>query len=733
MKKVTFNHMGTLFQLLYTSLPGAGTFIALDCFFDFPLNRPLGIILIFLFQSFFLLFKKNTWFALSLGILIIHGALFYLFYKIKMPDTFISILLLELTCISLTLFCIYISTRFLLKLLIFIGLLSSLIFFSLYQIPQEKWEVCLTLLYFLLFLAETAENRYIRGTKKISSNTLYLFPLFLVALVLLFFLPTKTTPIRWEYLRALGNAVKEKAIDIASSIEYYITGKDSGFSLSFTGYTTENSLGGTLLSNDSLQLSVKGIQTKSPLYLAGSTYSEYTGKNWIKNEDDETSWEKEYKRSYKDIQFALQESLSTQEEVSAFCNYGSLQIYYEGIKTDSLFIAPITGNINLPSNKSLAAKQKNGLTLKRPEKKGFNYNISFLELDYSNENLQDLLNNPPPADSTSQKRIQNIYHIYTQLPDSLPTRVKELSHSVTAGADTDYEKLKAIEVYLKNYSYTKTPPPPPANQDFIDYFLFEENSGYCTYFATAMAVMARCEGIPTRYVEGFVTPKTMKKNNTPIRITGYNAHAWPEAYISGFGWVAFEPTPGYNTSDGLGWEIKDMNPKTDYNLVSQEKPDTNISDTTEIPTFQDTGGSTWNIKSIVVIVLKILMVLFLILLFFILILVTRNIVRKINYHKKSPYQKILYLMKEILSIGELCHLKLQKGEPLTHYSKRITQTLDTQTYSFIQIVKTFEEIRYGGKEVNSDALHMMEHYFKMLKEQQFEHERFKKIRRLLLG
>lgn len=89
---------------------------------------------------------------------------------------------------------------------------------------------------------------------------------------------------------------------------------------------------------------------------------------------------------------------------------------------------------------------------------------------------------------------------------------------------------------------------PPDNRDFVSWFLLDERQGYCTSFATAMAVMARMVGLPSRYVEGYAaTPDA----DGVARVTQQNAHAWVEIYFTGFGWLPFDPTPGIgNSEDG---------------------------------------------------------------------------------------------------------------------------------------------------------------------------------------
>ena len=141
--------------------------------------------------------------------------------------------------------------------------------------------------------------------------------------------------------------------------------------------------------------------------------------------------------------------------------------------------------------------------------------------------------------------------IWLSLHGGLPARVRELAAEITENAEGHYAKMQALTAYLRGtYPYAEDPAPLPENRDFVDFFLFEEKKGYCTYFATALAVMARTVGIPTRYVQGFIIPETADADGI-YRLTGSSAHAWVEAYIPGLGWLPFEATPRYPAMDTL--------------------------------------------------------------------------------------------------------------------------------------------------------------------------------------
>jgi len=130
---------------------------------------------------------------------------------------------------------------------------------------------------------------------------------------------------------------------------------------------------------------------------------------------------------------------------------------------------------------------------------------------------------------------------YLFLPPDVPDRVRELAIQLTAGEPTPYDRARAIEKYLRSYDYSIDVSRPSLNQDLVDFFLFTIRKGYCDYYASAMVVLARAAGIPARFATGYASG-TFNLNSRRFMITQADAHSWAEIYITGIGWVPFEPT-----------------------------------------------------------------------------------------------------------------------------------------------------------------------------------------------
>lgn len=148
--------------------------------------------------------------------------------------------------------------------------------------------------------------------------------------------------------------------------------------------------------------------------------------------------------------------------------------------------------------------------------------------------------------------LKSVYENYTQLPQNISERVYNLAQSITEGKESHYDKALAIEQYFHNsdYVYELNPPRIPSGADAIDFFLFESRKGFCIHYASAMVVLARACGLPARYSEGYVADEFDSSIGRFV-VRDKDAHAFPEIYIPGYGWMVFEPTVSVMEQDAL--------------------------------------------------------------------------------------------------------------------------------------------------------------------------------------
>ena len=139
--------------------------------------------------------------------------------------------------------------------------------------------------------------------------------------------------------------------------------------------------------------------------------------------------------------------------------------------------------------------------------------------------------------------------------------IQALADEITAGLKYDYQKAEAIEQFFHSSGFMyDLMYEPPEESDTPEYFLFESKTGICSDFATAYTLLARAAGLTVRYTEGFVMQPSESTPNMYFIYTD-NAHAYPEVYISGAGWMVYEPTPASIISTGS--ENDNKNKRTD--------------------------------------------------------------------------------------------------------------------------------------------------------------------------
>jgi transglutaminase-like putative cysteine protease len=191
---------------------------------------------------------------------------------------------------------------------------------------------------------------------------------------------------------------------------------------------------------------------------------------------------------------------------------------------------------NLDSRAEVISDTNSDIGTLRPRKAlkpGDTYTETGSVSQASVESLQAASSNYPEALKTR----------YTQLPSTLPQRVRDYATQVTDGQTNAFDKATAIESALRAYPDTYDIPSVPPGRDAVDYFLFDLKRGYSDYHASAMVVMLRSLGIPARLATGFSVGE-FDLNSHRYIIRELNAISWPEVYFPGYGWEEFSPFGG---------------------------------------------------------------------------------------------------------------------------------------------------------------------------------------------
>ena len=310
-------------------------------------------------------------------------------------------------------------------------------------------------------------------------------------------------------------------------------------------------------------------------------------------------------------------------------------------------------------------------------------------------------------------RADEIYINYTGLPENLPKRVVDLAFELIEKAENDIDKALTISRFLRNYPYTTTPGDTPENRDFVDYFLFDLQEGYCTYFATAFVVMCRAVGIPARYAEGYVTPP-VKNDNDIYEVTNRQGHAWAEIYLEGYGWRRVEPTPSADSagrlsllpaSENYPLINADTGDVITVGLLSEDLSDTvqifEISEDENIPAIVLMFENSYRNNLFNIISFNLIIAVLPVLAAFILYIITRFLlrraaVRKIN--RKANNEAVLEYYKIIMKYLRFFDYKKDDCETVIQFAKRIDGEIAGMNDTAIILSKAC----YGYTQIDSD-------------------------------
>ncbi|NMO98065.1 transglutaminase-like domain-containing protein [Paenibacillus lemnae] len=337
---------------------------------------------------------------------------------------------------------------------------------------------------------------------------------------------------------------------IADQVKTWSEDRNSGAAhrakTGLTGYDAlSGDLGGPLQPGIELFFTA---QSPEPAYWRGESLLYYTGRRWIGHDDDRVPVEKGEETALTTLAAQNKQASSTVVQKITLHQRGfeSMPLFSNGTITKVLELQdasghgvnpgmgayPDTGTLRLEEHAD-QVKSYTVESLKQPVAGSGSLSGSS-QVDTGGDTVPDTL-----SDSLDDAT-------YVQLPADLPKRVYDLGEQLTRNTSGRYEQARAVEAYLKSrFPYTLKTRIPPAGQDFVDAFLFKDQQGYCTHFATAMVVLLRTQGIPARYVTGFAPGQLVEGTSDTYRVTQEEAHAWVEVYVPKQGWTAFDPTPGF--------------------------------------------------------------------------------------------------------------------------------------------------------------------------------------------
>ena len=217
----------------------------------------------------------------------------------------------------------------------------------------------------------------------------------------------------------------------------------------------------------------------------------------------------------------------------------SYRVELEALENDTLFFAGTPQILDLRA-RALYRSATASFHLGHAVPRGFRYDVYSL-LDDPPERAP--VRFPPPVLPLASREL------YLQLP-ALDSRIAELGRRFASNATGDLARARAVERHLRSdYGYALELPDREV-ADPLAHFLFVRRKGHCEYFASSMAVMLRSLGIPARLATGFQSGVYNPVSGLWL-VRASDAHSWVEAWIPGYGWTTFDPTPADSNAGGL--------------------------------------------------------------------------------------------------------------------------------------------------------------------------------------
>ncbi|MBO4390665.1 MAG: transglutaminase domain-containing protein [Lachnospiraceae bacterium] len=533
-----------------------------------------------------------------------------------------------------------------------------------------------------------------------------LVPVILLQLILVF-LPVKEEPLKWTVLINFAQRMEERAEIMYQDTAYLFEGMNLK-GISVPGYSNAGSLGGLTVGKPREDLYLKSDVNDN--YLRGKCYEELTRDGAATVCTDPV-----YNASLAKTLNALYAHDVSGEMAECFVRNEHASVTYHYLRTRDVLAH--TGTF------SIDEEYRDGLD--KLSYKGLEVDYNFLYFDYANPYLIDIMRNPvdatadydticdygkavlriDPAKYMTEEEYETALSydpgkMAEYLDASMATeRIISLTEDITKGCDTDYDKAKAIEQYLREYEY-RTDVDLSGRANYIEDFLFETQSGYCVHFASAMTLMLRVSGIPSRYCIGYIHQDRKEK-----AVLSTEAHAWPEAYIGNLGWVSFEPTATYRNAEGHAWgkKLKDPDKEKDPDDYFEYEPDIPYHPPIDPSAYRDQeprepeelkSKVDWEMIRLFSTYLAMLLTVL------ILILVLYRVIRHVYYKRLSPEDK---MRADVLTIRKRLERNLPEGTKVESFDQYLAVISDPDLKGRLkEIFARYYRMRFREETIGED-------------------------------
>lgn len=597
---------------------------------------------------------------------------------------------------------------------------DGLLFCLIAQISLTHMGVVFVLIYIVAVYMEWLQEHWKKARKGgLKAQMLWLSPFLCVYLLLMAVMPAPEAPYDWQWAKNLYSQVKESFLVVSQNL---FRGNREDFSMALSGFSDDGDLGAGVQDDDR---EVMRIQSRHSLatnvYLIGKVCDTFDGRQWLQEYGD---GEEERFIDAMETLYAVRRL--DDKYLVDYLRITDIRIRYEFFNTEYVF-APLKTRSIQGSTRALDYFFKGGdIVFEGRKGYGTEYNVEYYQMNMGEELFEQLLVASKEPDGVVWEAVAREYEkqtgrsitleqvelhrqmIYENFMEeiTLSKEVESYLAEITGDAGTDLEKLQAIERELNSYTYNRRPgslPDEVTNAgEFLDYFLLESREGYCTYFATAFVLLARAEGIPARYVQGFCVPM---QGSQEAAVLSSMAHSWPEVYIEDVGWVPFEPTPGYEKLRYAPWgvSVRDSISSSEVGEGDENGWEgilTGTEDELE-PDGEPDGQEPEETLGFVRLLRVLIFGIPAILASFALVLLVDNWLGMYRYRRMDPAEKLKVEVRQNFRILSWLGLKREDQETLQELRERGTMTLG---FTSLQFIEDYEDVLYGGKKVGAEAI-----------------------------
>jgi len=572
------------------------------------------------------------------------------------------------------------------------------------NIRPDKYAVLMVFFYIVLTIVKEIQCRWKKeGDIQIKAHTVYVMPYVIAVFIVMSLFKVPDKPYDWRLFKDMAKNVRVQYEVIMQSLNIKKTWDKKSAEV---GFSEDSVLTGNIKNKKykALEISTNSAN-RSGIYLGGKTFDTFDGRSWTKTDSTDMDM-----KNYDVLETVSAIVGYDGDNISDYIKSDYMYIDYVGVRTSHAFI-PYKAFSYINEYKTF---QKGGDISFTGRKQRF-YKVRYYRLNMSYEGMIRLASSgyiQGDEELEKAKRLITLEgmseytidglksyrkHVKEQYakPVRVSEEVKEYLDDNLEGTESDYEKLKCFEKLLSNYKYSTNPgelPDSVKNEgDFLEYFLFDSKGGYCTHFATAFVLMARAEGIPARFVQGY----SFILDDKNKEIMSDRAHAWSEAYIEGLGWIVFDPTPGFNRT--VGWAVADKSNKADRVY----EPDEDYAERYGREALQFDETDITNTDRRVIEPKQLYVPAVMVILFVIVFIIINHIYKEYLYKKMSAKEKLLLLQARNMKLLKNLGWQLETGETLEEYGHRLEGKVPKET---IACMRMYEEILYADRNIEENII-----------------------------